>query len=291
MRRRDFIQGIVGSVTAWPLAASAQQPTTPIVGFLIGVQVPPNLVMAFRQGLGELGYVEGQSVAFDLRSAGGDYNRFRTIADEFVRRRVVVIFATGGTAAALAAKSATATIPIVFYMGGDPVSQGLVASLNRPGANLTGLGWLGFNLGAKRLELLHELMPQNSVLGILVNPSNPDSDFEVRDLQGTARVLKQQVHILTASSDADFDVVFETIVKQQIGALVVASDVFFSGRRGRIVALAARRGVPAIYERRDFTDAGGLISYGHDRAAAYRQLGIYVGRILKGEKPADLPVL
>jgi len=248
-------------------------------------------MLAFRQGLAELGYVEGQSVAFDLQSAGGDYNRFRTIADEFVRRRVAVIFATGGTAAALAAKSATATIPIVFYMGGDPVSQALVASLNRPGANLTGLGWLGFNLGAKRLELLHELMPQNSVLGILVNPSNPDSDFEVRDLQGAARVLKQQVHILTASSDADFDVVFETIVKQQIGALVVASDVFFSGRRGRIVALAARRGVPAIYERRDFTDAGGLFSYGHDRAAAYRQLGIYVGRILKGEKPADLPVL
>jgi putative ABC transport system substrate-binding protein len=248
-------------------------------------------MLAFRQGLAELGYVEGQSVAFDLQSAGGDYNRFRTIADEFVRRRVAVIFATGGTAAALAAKSATATIPIVFYMGGDPVSQALVASLNRPGANLTGLGWLGFNLGAKRLELLHELMPQNSVLGILVNPSNPDSNFEVRDLQGAARVLKQQVHILTASSDADFDVVFETIVKQQIGALVVASDVFFSGRRGRIVALAARRGVPAIYERRDFTDAGGLISYGHDRAAAYRQLGIYVGRILKGEKPADLPVL
>jgi len=248
-------------------------------------------MLAFRQGLAELGYVEGQSVAFDLQSAGGDYNRFRTIADEFVRRRVAVIFATGGTAAALAAKSATATIPIVFYMGGDPVSQALVASLNRPGANLTGLGWLGFNLGAKRLELLHELMPQNSVLGILVNPSNPDSNFEVRDLQGAARVLKQQVHILTASSDADFDVVFETIVKQQIGALVVASDVFFSGRRGRIVALAARRGVPAIYERRDFTDAGGLFSYGHDRAAAYRQLGIYVGRILKGEKPADLPVL
>jgi len=291
MRRREFIAVLGGAAAGWPLAARAQQRPVPVIGFLMGLQVPANLVSAFREGLGERGYVEGQSVAFDLRSAGGDYNRFRTIADEFVHRQVAIIFATGGTAAALAAKSATATIPIVFYMGGDPVSQGLVAGLNRPGANLTGLEWLGFNLGAKRLELLHELMPQNSVLGILVNPSNPDSDFEVRDLQGAGRVLKQQVHILTASSDADFDVVFETIVKQQIGALVVASDPFFSGRRGRIVALAARRGVPAIYERRDFPDAGGLISYGHERTAAYRQLGIYVGRILKGEKPADLPVL
>jgi putative ABC transport system substrate-binding protein len=290
MRRRDFIKVIAVSAAAWPLAARAQS-ATPIVGFLMGVQVPANLVLAFRQGLGELGYVEGQSVAFDLRSAGGDYNRFRTLADEFVHRPVAVIFSTGGTAAALAAKSATATIPIVFYMGGDPVSRGLVASLNRPDSNLTGLRWLGFDLGAKRLELLHELIPQNSAVGILVNPSNPDSDLEVRDLQDAARILKQQVHILTASSDADFDGVFETLVKQQIGALVVASDAFFSGRRGRIVALAARRGVPAIYERRDFPDAGGLISYGHDRAAAYRQLGIYVGRILKGEKPADLPVL
>jgi putative tryptophan/tyrosine transport system substrate-binding protein len=290
MRRREFIS-LLGSTAIWPLAARAQQRAVPVVGFLMGVQVPANLVSAFREGLGERGHVEGQGVAFDLRSAGGDYNRFRTIADEFVHRHVATIFATGGTAAALAAKSATATIPIVFYMGGDPVSQGLVASLNRPGGNLTGLGWLGFDLGAKRLELLHELLPKNPALGILMNPSNPDSDFEVRDIQDAARILKQQVQIFTASSDADFDGVFETLVKQQIGALIVASDAFFSGRRGRIVALAARRGVPAIYERRDFPDAGGLISYGHDRADAYRQLGIYVGRILNGEKPGDLPVL
>jgi putative tryptophan/tyrosine transport system substrate-binding protein len=290
MRRREFIS-LLGSTAIWPLAARAQQRAVPVVGFLMGVQVPANLVSAFREGHGERGHVEGQGVAFDLRSAGGDYNRFRTIADEFVHRHVATIFATGGTAAALAAKSATATIPIVFYMGGDPVSQGLVASLNRPGGNLTGLGWLGFDLGAKRLKLLHELLPKNPALGILMNPSNPDSDFEVRDIQDAARILKQQVQIFTASSDADFDGVFETLVKQQIGALIVASDAFFSGRRGRIVALAARRGVPAIYERRDFPDAGGLISYGHDRADAYRQLGIYVGRILNGEKPGDLPVL
>jgi putative ABC transport system substrate-binding protein len=291
MRRRDFITLAGSGAIAWPLAARAQQRPVPVIGFLMGVQVPANLVSAFREGLGERGYVEGQSVAFDLRSAGGDYNRFRTIADEFVHRQVATIFTTGGTAAALAAKSATATIPIVFYMAGDPVSRGLVASLNRPGSNLTGLDAKEAELGAKRLELLHELLPENPALGILVNPSNLESDFQVRGIQDAARILKQQVHIFTASSDADFDGVFETLVNQQIGALIVTSDAFFSGRRGRIVALAARRGVPAIYERRDFADAGGLISYGHDRADAYRQLGIYVGRILNGEKPAELPVL
>jgi putative ABC transport system substrate-binding protein len=291
MRRRDFITLAGSGAIAWPLAARAQQRPVPVIGFLMGVQVPANLVSAFREGLGERGYVEGQSVAFDLRSAGGDYNRFRTIADEFVHRQVATIFTTGGTAAALAAKSATATIPIVFYMAGDPVSRGLVASLNRPGSNLTGLDAKEAELGAKRLELLHELLPENPALGILVNPSSPESDFQVRGIQDAARILKQQVHIFTASSDADFDGVFETLVNQQIGALIVTSDAFFSGRRGRIVALAARRGVPAIYDRRDFADAGGLISYGHDRADAYRQLGIYVGRILNGEKPADLPVL
>jgi putative ABC transport system substrate-binding protein len=291
MRRRDFITLAGSGAIAWPLAARAQQRPVPVIGFLMGVQVPANLVSAFREGLGERGYVEGQSVAFDLRSAGGDYNRFRTIADEFVHRQVATIFTTGGTAAALAAKSATATIPIVFYMAGDPVSRGLVASLNRPGSNLTGLDAKEAELGAKRLELLHELLPENPALGILVNPSSPESDFQVRGIQDAARILKQQVHIFTASSDADFDGVFETLVNQQIGALIVTSDAFFSGRRGRIVALAARRGVPAIYDRRDFADAGGLISYGHDRADAYRQLGIYVGRILNGEKPAELPVL
>jgi len=240
MRRREFITLIGGVAAMWPLAARAQQPgKLSIVGFLVGVQVPANLVSAFREGLGGRGFVEGQNVSFDLRSAGGDYNRFRTIADEFVHRQVAIIFATGGTAAALAAKSATATIPIVFYMDGDPVGQGLVASLNRPGGNLTGLGWLGFDLGAKRLELLHELLPENPALGILVNPNNPDSDFEVRDIQEAARILKQQAHIFTASSNADFDGVFETLVKQQIGALIVASDAFFSGRRGRIVAINA----------------------------------------------------
>jgi putative tryptophan/tyrosine transport system substrate-binding protein len=291
IRRRELVFALGGAAAAWPLTARAQQPAMPIVGFLSGVQVPANLVSAFREGLGELGFVEGKSIAFNQQSAGGDYSHFRAIADDFVRRQVGVIFATGGTAAALAAKSATVTIPIVFYMGGDPVGQGLVASLNRPGGNLTGLGWLGFALGAKRLELLREVMSPGAAIGVLVNPSNPDSDFEVLELQQGARILRQELHILNASSDADFDGIFQTLAKQKVGALIVASDAFFSGRRGRIVALATRHGIPAIYERRDFPDAGGLMSYGHHRAAAYRQLGVYVGRILKGEKPADLPVI
>jgi putative ABC transport system substrate-binding protein len=249
------------------------------------------MIDAFRQGLNETGYVVGQNVAFEHRAAGSEYDRFRAMADDLVRRQVAVIFATGGTAAALAAKTATSTIPIVFYMGGDPVQQGLVISLGRPGGNLTGFAWLGFALAAKRLELLRELMPNGAAIGMLVNPANPDSDFEMRDVQDAARILGRQIHILTASGDADFDSAFATVIKQQIGALIIASDAYFSGRRGRIVALATRHGVPAIYERREFPDVGGLISYGHHRADAYRQLGIYAGRILKGTRPAELPVL
>ena len=181
--------------------------------------------------------------------------------------------------------------PVVFYMGGDPVKQGLVASLNRPGGNLTGLGWLGFALGAKRLELLRELVPNVTAISLLVNPKNPDSEFEMQDVQEAARMLGRQLHVLPASVEADLLSVFGKLVQQRDGALIVASDPFFSGRRGLVVALAARHGVPTIYERRDFPDAGGLISYGHERADAYRQLGIYTGRILKGARPADLPVL
>jgi putative tryptophan/tyrosine transport system substrate-binding protein len=291
MRRRAFVAGIAGSAFAWPLAALAQQPAMPVVGFLTGVQVPVHLVEAFRRGLSEIGYIEGQNVAFEYRTASGEYDRFRTIADDLVRQQVAVIFATGGTAAALAAKSATSMTPVVFYMGGDPVKQGLVASLNRPGGNLTGLGWLGFALGAKRLELLRELVPNVTAISLLVNPKNPDSEFEMQDVQEAARMLGRQLHVLPASVEADLLSVFGKLVQQRDGALIVASDPFFSGRRGLVVALAARHGVPTIYERRDFPDAGGLISYGHERADAYRQLGIYTGRILKGARPADLPVL
>ena len=287
MRRREFVT-LVGGAAAWPLPAHAK---IPVVAFLSGVAVPAQLVDAFRQGLGQIGYIEGQNVSFEYRTASGEYDRFRTIADDLVRQQVAVIFATGGTAAALAAKSATSTTPVVFYMGGDPVKQGLVASLNRPGGNLTGLGWLGFALGAKRLELLRELLPNVTAISLLLNPKNPDSEFEVQDVQEAARVLGRQLQVLPASVEAEIPGAFAKVVQQRDGALIVASDPFFSGRRGLLVALAARHGVPTIYERRDFSDAGGLISYGHKRADAYRQLGIYTGRILKGTRPADLPVL
>ena len=292
MRRREFITLLGGAAVTWPLVARAQQ-SMPVVGFLSSgqPQVFALMIDAFRQGLGETGYVVGGNVAFEHRAAGSEYSRFRAMADDLVRNQVAVIFATGGTAAALAAKAATPTIPIVFYMGGDPVKQGLVASLSHPGGNLTGLGWLGFALGAKRLEVLRVLVPDATVTAMLVNPNNPDSEFEIRDVQEAARALGRQVHILTVGSEADFDGAFAMLVKQQTRALIVASDPYFSGRRGRIVALAARHGVPAIYERREFPEAGGLISYGHHRADAYRQLGRYTGRILKGVKPAELPVL
>jgi putative tryptophan/tyrosine transport system substrate-binding protein len=291
--RREFMTMLGGAAAAWPFAARAQQPAMPVVGFLSSGQPQTfaHMIDAFRQGLSQTGYVVGQNVTFEHLAAGSEYDRFRAMADDLVRRQVAVIFATGGTAAALAARTATSTIPIVFYMGGDPVQQGLVASLGRPGGNLTGFSWLGFALAAKRLELLRELLPNGAMIGMLVNPANPDSDFEMRDVQDAARILGRQIHNLTASSDSDFDGVFATLVKQQMGALIVASDAYFSGRRGRIVALAARHGVAAIYERREFPDAGGLISYGHHRADAYRQLGVYTGRILKGTKPAELPVL
>jgi putative ABC transport system substrate-binding protein len=283
LKRRDFITLLCGAAAAWPLAARAQQSTMPVIGFLSSgqPQVFARMIDAFRQGLSDTGYIVGQNVAFEHRAAGSDYDRFDAMANDLVRRQVAVIFATGGTIAALAAKNATSTIPIVFNVGGDPVKQGLVASFNRPDGNLTGLGWLGVDLGAKRLELLRELVPTGVGIAVLANPNNPDSEFEIRDVQGAART----------GSDADFDGVFAMLVKQQTSALIVATDAYFSGRRGRIVALATRYAVPTMYDRRDFADAGGLISYGHDRATAYRQLGIYTGRILKGAKPADLPVL
>jgi putative ABC transport system substrate-binding protein len=290
MNRRHAITLLGGAAVAWPFAARAQS-AMPVIGFLTGLQIPAPLVDAFRAGLGEVGYVEGKNVAFEHRTVGGEYERFRAIADDFVRSKVAVIFATGGTAAALAAKSVTTTTPIVFYMGGDPVKQGLVTSLNRPTGNLTGLGWLGFALGAKRLELLRELVPNVTAISLLLNPKNPDSEFEARDVQEAAGKLRQQLNVLPASADAELPGIFSKLGQQRDSALIVASDILFSGRRGLLVALAARHGIPTIYERRDFPDAGGLISYGHHRADAYRQLGVYTGRILKGARPADLPVL
>ena len=293
MRRRALISLLAGAAAAWPLAAGAQQSAMPVIGFLSSSppQVFAHMIDAFRQGLGETGYVVGHNVAFEHRAAGSAYDQFRAMADDLVRRQVAVIFATGSTAAALAAKSATATIPVVFYMGGDPVKQGLVTSLGRPGGNLTGFAFFGFALSAKRLNLLRDLVPNAGAMAMLVNPNNPDNEYELQDVQEAARVLGPEIRVLSAGGEPDFDDAFERLVEQRSAALIVSSDAYFSGRRGRIVALAARHGIPAIYERREFPDAGGLISYGHHRADAYRQLGVYAGRILKGAKPAELPVL
>ena len=291
MKRREFITLLAVAPVAWPRDALSQQSGKPIIAFLSG-QIPPAYVIdAFRGGLSELGYVEGRDVAFDHHEAGETYERFRILADDLVRHQVTLIFATGGTAAALACKSASSTVPVLFYIGGDAVGQGLVASLNRPGGNLTGFAWFGFALAAKRMELLHKLLPKVTEIGMLSNPNNPDAEYEIREVQAAARTLGQEIRVFRIAGPSDLDSVFEAISRERIGALFVGSDTMLSSQRAQIVALAARHGIPAIYERRDYPDAGGLMSYGHNRVEAYRQLGLYAGRILKGDKPADLPVI
>ncbi|HEY6993247.1 MAG TPA: ABC transporter substrate-binding protein [Xanthobacteraceae bacterium] len=292
MKRRDFITLLGGAAAAWPLAARAQQPTMPVIGFLNGTS-PESLVdalAAFRAGLGETGYVEGHNVAIEFRWARGQYQRLPAMATELVGRQVAVIVAGGSVAAGLAAKAATATIPIVFSSGTDPVEAGLVPSLSRPGGNLTGAFILTTALEAKRLQLLHELVPRATVIAILVNPNFPDAENQRRDLQAAAKAIAQQIVFLNAGSERDIDAAFAGLVQQRAGALMVAADPFLFGRRDQIVALAARHAVPAVYQWRDFAAAGGLMSYGTILAEMYRPVGIYVGRILKGAKPSDLPV-
>jgi ABC-type uncharacterized transport system substrate-binding protein len=291
MLRREVI-ALIGVVVGWPLAARAQQKAMPVIGFL-GSTSPgpyaPNLA-AFRQGLNETGYIEGQNVAIQYRWAEGHNDRLPALAADLVGRRVDVIAARGGTVSALAAKNATSTIPIVFSTGDEPVEIGLVASLARPGGNLTGVSILLDELMPKRLELLSELVPQVGVIALLVNPNNAGADRIVRRMQKAASVRGVQLPIVKAGAEGDFEGAFASLRQLDAGALLVSANPFFNSRRDRIVALAAHYAAPAIYEWRQFVTAGGLISYGPNLIAVNRQIGIYVGKILNGAKPADLPV-
>jgi putative tryptophan/tyrosine transport system substrate-binding protein len=290
--RRHFITLLGGAALAWPLAARAQHKTMPAIGFLASGPPGPNApnVAAFHQELSETGYVAGQNLAIEYRWAEGHYDRLPSLAADLVGRKVDLIATSGGDISALAAKKATSTIPIVIAIGGDPVAAGLVASLARPAGNVTGVTILAVELTAKRFELLSELVPQARVVGLLVNPNFTDAERIMRDAQEAAAVKGTQLHILKASTENEVDFAFASLVQLQAGALVVANDPFFFSQRDRLVALASRHAVPAIEFTREFAAAGGLISYGPSITDAYRQAGIYAGRILKGAKPADLPV-
>ncbi len=292
MKRREFIT-LIGGTVAWPLAARAQQPALPVIGFLNSgsADTYSDRVVAFREGLSELGYVEGQTVTVEYRWALGQYDRLAGLAAELARRPVSVLVATGGEPAALAAKVATSTIPIVFAIGGDPVKLGLVASYNRPGGNATGTNILAGTLEAKRLGLLHELVPQTSAIGVLLNPNYQLYDSQLSDVQEAARTIRIQLHVLRANTDREIEAAFETLAQQRIGALAVAASPFFDTRRETLVSLSARYSVPTMYQFREFAAAGGLMSYGVSIRHVYRQIGVYTGRILKGERPADLPVV
>jgi putative ABC transport system substrate-binding protein len=291
IRRRQFIT-LLGGAASWPLAARAQQAAMPVVGFLNTLS-PNNLAHgsldAFRQGLGVAGFVDGQNVSIEYRWAEGHYDRLAALADDLVRRQVAVIAATGGEPAPQVAKAATQTISIVFMANGDPVASGLVASLNRPGGNATGITIFGTMAAGKRLELLRQLMAKDGIVAYLMNPRNPNQ--EIDNVQAAAHTLGQQVLVLNASSDPELDAAFAAIAQQQVAALLVASDSLFFDRRERLVALAAHQLIPTIYYLRAFPQAGGLASYGNSVTDLYRQSGIYTGRVLKGEKPADLPVI
>jgi putative ABC transport system substrate-binding protein len=289
--RRQFIT-LVG-VAAWPLAARAQQPAVPVIGFLGAPSAAPyaRYVAAIHQGMKEVGYVEHQNVAMEYRWADGQYDRLPALAADLVGRRVAVIVPIGGAPATLAAKAATSTIPIVFNMGADPIQLGLVANLNRPGGNVTGIAMMTLEIERKRLELLHELAPASTSVAVLLNPSNAQAQTQEREAQAAARVIGRQVLVLKAATEREIESAFATLAREKAGALLVGGDTFFTSQAIFFVVLTARHAIPAIYPVRSVVDAGGLMSYGSSLLDAYRQTGVYAGRVLKGEKPADLPIV
>jgi putative ABC transport system substrate-binding protein len=289
--RREFITLLGGAAAAWPLAARAQQAALLVVGFLNGQssEAFAHLLTAFRQGLKEIGYLDGENAIVEYRWAEGDVDKLPALARDLVQRQVAVIVAAGG--AHLAAKAATRIIPIVFTTPGEPVQEGLVASFNRPGGNATGVSVFTGTLEAKRFELLHELVPKATTIGVLLDPSFSGADFQLSEVQRAARTTGHQLHVLNVSTEADIDEAFSTLVQIRAGGLVVSGNPFLNSKRNKLIPLAARHAIPAIYEPRESTTAGGLMNYGPSITEVYRQLGVYTGRILKGEKPAELPVL
>jgi putative ABC transport system substrate-binding protein len=289
--RRQFITLLGGPAAAWPLTARAQQPAMPVIGFLTaGMRSRSQQIAAFHSGLKASGYIDGQNVAVEFRSAEGQFDRFPALAADLVRQQAAVLVAVSNDAA-LAAQRTTTTIPIVFGLGGDPVALGLVRSLNRPGGNATGIYFFTQGLEAKRLGLLHEMVPNSSTIAVLINPNYSPAENQLRDAQEAGGRLGVELVALRANTESDFTTVFTTLIRQRAGALLVCASPFFYSRRQQLVLLAARHAVPAIYEWREFATAGGLMSYGTNLNEAYHQLGVYAGRLLKGEKPADLPVV
>jgi putative ABC transport system substrate-binding protein len=291
MRRRDFIT-LLGGAAAWPLAARAQQPAVPVIGYLDGLSPGEtgDLAAMFSQGLAEAGYVEGRNVAIEFHWAEGRFDRLPALAADLVRRRVAVIFTRGAGRSALAAKGATTTIPIVFATASDPIKLGLVASLNRPGGNITGATLFGHELGAKRLDLLHQLVPTAAIIGVLINPNNASAEIDTKEIELAASALGLRLVVVHASSAGEIDKAFASLAERRADALFVATDSFFGSRTDQIVELAARHRLPAVYGS-GAVRSGGLIGYSAQGEDAYRQAGVYAGRILKGEKPADLPVV
>jgi len=291
MRRREFF-GVAGGLAAWPYAARAQQPA-PVIGYL-SARSPGEttaLVAAFRKGLGDSGFVEGQNVAIEYHWAEGQYDRLAEMAADFARRGVAIIVATGGEPSALAAKAATSRIPIVFTTGGDPVKIGLVESLNRPGGNATGVSLLTTAPESKRLGLLHELVPGAKIVGVMIDPNYQEAEAQARELREAAATLGERIHVAYAGNDKELDSAFERLIREQVAVLLVAAAPFLDTRRDRIIAFAAERRLPAVYQFREYAVSGGLMSYGVSLPDGYRQVGNYAGQILKGTKPADLPIV